>query len=420
MSSERTTCRISGEDLIPLFSLGDIYVSDFLKPDEEPDPNSKVPLSLALAPTSGLVQLTHTADFDAMYRRYWYHSGLNASMIRQLGDIVDCVFDRVDVGPGDLWVDVGCNDGTLMRHVKEGCRDVFCIGVDPATNNCEAAKDVCDVVVNDYFSRSGPLKNYSNVKVITSIAMFYDLEDPNSFCADVYDTLADDGVWVIQLSYLPLMIRQMAFDNICHEHLEYYSLECISDLLQRNGFYVTEASLNDTNGGSIRVYARKKGANEESYASAPHRDVAQYQINALLDHEESLLLKSPTTHFKFFDEIESLKQQTVDFVRNAKSDGKTVWAYGASTKGNTLLQYFGLTNEDIGAIAEVSQPKFGLKTVGTNIPIVSEAEMRKANPDYMLMLPWHFVSGFVKREEEYLANGGKFIVPCPNFKIIGG
>ena len=412
--SERTTCRITGEPLIPLFTLGDIYVSDFLSENDTVSENSKVEMKLALAPKSGLVQLTKTADFDSMYKRYWYHSGINESMVNELNRIVDSVTNVIECENGSVWIDIGCNDGTLMKAVPNTFRK---IGVDPATNNCQAAKEYCEVY-EDYFTKS-LFDSQLRAKVVTSIAMFYDLEDPNSFCQDVYSILEDDGVWVIQLSYLPLMLEQLAFDNICHEHLEYYSLESINYLLTSNGFKIVDAQLNDTNGGSVRVYAQKASCDSNSFANAPYRDVARMRVDSLLSHEKGLNLRDASTYLNFFDKIETLKYDTVSFIEDVRSKGKTVWGYGASTKGNTLLQYFGLTSDHIDGIAERSESKFGLKTVGTNIPIYSEDVMRRANPDYMLVLPWHFISTFVHREKDYLSSGGKFIVPCPTFEVIG-
>ena len=408
---ERTTCRISGEPLVELFSLGGIHVSDFIS--DEKDISEKVALNLCLAKGSGLVQLSQTADFDSMYKRYWYNSGINESMRKQLEDIVKSVVATIHPKEGDTWIDIGCNDGTLMSFIPSPIKKV---GFDPASNNCQNAKEYGNVV-EDYFSAQG--YPYSEkAKVITSIAMFYDLEDPISFCNDVNQILDDEGLWVIQLSYLPLMLEQLAFDNICHEHLEYYTYQSIKDLLDKTGFKIVDFILNDTNGGSCRVYVQKKGAPEDTFATAPYRDVCNFRIKAIESYEKTLNLASEEPYVEFFNRIEELKEKTVSFIKQEVSKGKKVWGYGASTKGNTLLQYFGLDGTLIEGIAERSPSKFGLKTVATNIPIESEEEMRKADPDYLLVLPWHFIDVFVKRESEFLKNGGKFIVPCPSFTII--
>jgi len=248
--------------------------------------------------------------------------------------------------------------------------------------------------------------------------MFYDLENPKTFVNDVYKILDDDGLWVLQLSYTPLMINQLAFDNICHEHMYYYSLFNIKKMFEECGINVVNVELNDINGGSFRIYCMKNNADFSKFSTQPNRDVCNFRIKSLLEYEKSLNLDSIETWVEFFQRINELKEKTVSFIKEEKSKGKTIWAYGASTKGNTLLQYFGLDNSLIDGIAERSIYKFGLKTVGTNIPIYSEDEMRKNKPDYLLVLPWHFINEFIERESEYLKNGGKFIVPCPKFEII--
>lgn len=204
----------------------------------------------------------------------------------------------------------------------------------------------------------------------------------------------------------------------CHEHMFYYSLFNLKNLFEKNGFKIVDCQLNDTNGGSFRVYAMKDVGDIKTFATQPHRDVCQFRINSLLEYEKTLKLDLVETWKNYYDRINNLKEQTLSFIKEKKGEGKTIWGYGASTKGNTLLQYFGLDNTLIDGIAERSVYKFGLKTVGTNIPIYSEDEMRKAQPDYLLILPWHFINEFYHREKDYLLKGGKLIVPCPQFEII--
>jgi hypothetical protein len=254
--------------------------------------------------------------------------------------------------------------------------------------------------------------------VITTIAMFYDLIDPNPFISDICKILDDNGVWVLQLSYTPLMIEQLAFDNICHEHVYYYTLQTISNLFRENGFNIVDCQLNDVNGGSFRVYAMKNVADVTKFATQPHRDVSNFRVQSLLEYENLMGYNTKDIWDSFHNKLLTLKKDVYDFIVQKKSEGKTIWGYGASTKGNTLLQYFGLDNTLIDGIAERSPYKFGLKTIGTNIPIYSEEDMRKANPDYLLVLPWHFINEFKEREKAFLQNGGKFIVPCPKFEIM--
>ncbi len=413
----RTTCRISGEPLVELFTLGELHMSGFIDQDASPH-TDPVELKMMLAPESGLVQLAHTADFDEMYREYWYRSGTNATMRRELKDIAERAQHLTRIQNEDVWLDIGCNDGTLLSNVDPS---ITRIGFDPALNTFleEESKKHADHIVVDYFNAPNFHERIQKkAKVVTSIAMFYDLEDPHAFVNDIDAVLDTDGLWIIQMSYLPLMLEQLAFDNICHEHLEYYSLESLIYLLDQHNFTVVDCELNDVNGGSFRIYIQKKDASPTSFGTAPYRDVARMRINGILAHEASMDLKNPKTYHAFFEKIKNLKDETIAFIKKAKAEGKKVWGYGASTKGNTLLQWYGLTNEHIDGIAERSEMKYGKKTVGSNIPIYSEDHARNEKPDYMLVLPWHFIHEFRTRESDYLKGGGAFIVPCPRFEII--
>lgn len=400
-----------------LFTLGELYVSDFLKDGEEPR-GPKTELKLLLD-DNGAVRLEKSAPKDTMWGKYWYRSGINSTMRNELKSIVESIQNVYKLKENDLWIDIAANDGTLLSFVPS---NLIRIGIDPAddTFKIESEKH-SDLIIQDYFSakifkesKFGNLK----AKIITSIAMFYDLEDPNLFIQDINQVLDDNGLWVLQLSYTPLMLKQLAFDNILQEHYYYYSLFNIKKLFEKNGFEIVDCQLNDVNGGSFRIYAMKKESDKRKFATQPYRDVCDFRIKSLLEHEKNLEMDSVETWMNFYRRINELKDQVVSFIKQEKSKGKTVMGYGASTKGNTLLQYFGLDNTLIDAIAERSPYKWGLKTVGTNIPIISEDEMRKANPNFLLILPWHFINEFVEREKDYLLNGGAMIVPCPKFEII--
>jgi hypothetical protein len=405
-----------------LLELGEHYVSDFVKPGELTGREAKPwSLDLYLDETIGAARLDGVAPLDTMYGQYWYRSGINQSMVKQLGEIVKEVTERVKIEDGDVWLDIACNDGSLLRQVPDNMEKV---GIDPADDSyiAESSK-VASAVVQDFFSYDAYQKTgYGDkkAKVVTCIAMFYDLDKPRPFIRDVHKILDDNGVFVVQMSYTPLMLKQLAFDNICHEHVYYYSLTSIKRLFEREGFVIRDCSLNDTNGGSFRVYFQKATSDKTSFGSAPLRDVCDYRIESTLRNEAVNWDISDTYIWKSFGaNIRQLKKEVQDFLQQAKAEGKTVYGYGASTKGNTLLQLFGITPDLVTAIAERSPYKFGLKTVGTNIPIVSEADMRAAKPDYLLVLPWHFIDEFVKREQDFLNTGGKFVVPCPKFQIIG-
>lgn len=411
------TSRIDDNPLTELFSLGELCVSNFI-PKYDNTVYPKKELKVCIDETTGLVQLEQSVDLDTMYKQYWYKSGTNESMRNHLKEIVDSIEKRIGVSTSDIWLDIAANDMTLLSNVKKALR----VACDPSDVSRQAyhnnsLKDNAHTLINDYFSKD-VVKEFGKFKVITAIAMFYDLNDPLKFLEDIYDSLEDNGLFVIELSYLPLMIKQLAFDTICHEHCCFYTLGVIKELYLRAGLSIVDVKLNECNGGSFRVYAQKMVAKEESFGTAPYRDIANYRINSILEYEDLLDFRNIDIYHEFFENIQILKKQTSDFIKQEREAGKVIMGYGGSTKGNTLLQYFGLDNTLIDAIAERQPMKWGLKTIGTNIPIISEEEMRCQQPDYLLVLPWHFISEFKQREARYLRNGGKFIVPCPKFEIL--
>lgn len=401
-----------------LLNLGAHYVSDFIFSDADYVGRKKYSLDLHIEESTGAIRLIEDAPNETMWGKYWYRSGINATMIKELGNIVLEICSRIKYNRSDIWLDIACNDGTMMKQIPS---DFIKIGIDPSDDTFYNESSKYGTVIQDYFSFEaykragvGDLK----AKVITTIAMFYDLSDPTTFIDDINKILDDNGIWVLQLSYTPLMIKQLAFDNICHEHRYYYSLRTITNLLNRHNLKIVDCELNDVNGGSFRIYVQKNIAEPSSFGTAPLRDVCQFRINSILEYEEKINIESPAVWKEFQNNIDELKEQTVSFIKTEVSKGKIIYGYGASTKGNTLLQYFNLDNSLIKAIVERSEYKFGLKTIGSNIPIISEEEMRQNPPDYLLILPWHFINEFINREKNFLLQGGKFIVPCPKFQII--
>jgi SAM-dependent methyltransferase len=402
-----------------LFSLGELYVSDFINKNEDARAG-KHDMTLVIDERYGAARLEKCTPIHSMFGKYWYRSGINQTMRTELKGIVDSITSVQKINEGDLWLDIACNDGTLLSFVPDGIKK---LGIDPAEDSFKAeSSKIADEVIQDFFTLENFKKSKfkkKKAKVVTCIAMFYDLDEPVEFLKDVTKVLDDDGLFVLQMSYTPLMIKQLAFDNICHEHVYYWGLASIEKLLKKAGLKIVDCQLNDINGGSFRIYIKKKKSDVATFATAPYRDVCNVRVESLIKWEKGLKLDKEEIWLDFYNRIESLKKETVDFIKAEKAKGKIICGYGASTKGNTLLQYFGLDNTLIDAIAERSHYKFGLKTIGTNIPILSEEDVRAMNPDYMLVLPWHFISEFIKREDEFLSKGGKFIVPCPNFQIIG-
>jgi len=414
----RTTCRVCDGAPVPILSLGNHYVSDFVTPGESD--GTRAPLELVLCRRCHLLQLKHTVPAENMYRNYWYRSGTNSTMRGALADIANTAEQLIHLKEGDTVLDIGCNDGTLLAAYKTG--KVFKVGFDPAENLAPYSRQVADCVVTGFFEAAAfqkhpDLKN-RKPKIVTSIAMFYDLEDPKQFVSDIKTVMHPDGLWIVQMSYLPLMLKTNEVGNICHEHLEYYSLQSFEYLLNLFGFEVVDAELNDVNGGSFRAYIRNQSADHGVFSDATYRGLAADRVRALREQEIKLGLDDTRAYTEFAFWVERIKEDVVGFIREQVSRGKKVYVYGASTKGNTVLQYFGLDHTLITAASERNPDKWGKVTVGTHIPIVSEADARAARPDYFLVLPWHFIEEFQAREKDYLLGGGRFIMPMPRFALI--
>ncbi len=328
-------------------------------------------------------------------------------MRKALSDLVSRTCEIAKPSPSELVLDIGCNDGTLLRSYP--IKGLFLVGFEPAENLVQEARNGTNWIFNDFFSAETFKRKFSErkAKIVTSVAMFYDLEDPNSFVDDVSQILARDGVWVVQQNYLATMLEQNGFDNIGHEHLEYYTLGTMKTLLAGHGLEVFDVETNRVNGGSIRTFICHKGLH-------PIRN----SVNSLEKQEDRLALKEQATYEAFADNIKKIRTDVHEFVAREVGSGKTVYVYGASNRGNTILQYCGLDHALIGKAADANSEKWGRKTVGTLIPIVSKDEARRDQPDYFLILPHHFLDEIAKEEKAYLENGGKFIVPLPKFRIL--
>ncbi len=405
--------------LTPILSLGELYVSNFFDITEK-DQGVKAPLELVLCNQKdggcGLLQLRHTVSNEAMYRNYWYVSGINKSMTDELNGIAGKLESIVPLKPGDFIVDIGSNDGTLLRGYKK-IPGLKLIGFEPARNLEELGKKGTTKIFVDFFNFPAWQKEFGDAraKIITAIAMFYDLDDPNLFVSDIVKCLDDDGVLVIQMMYLPSFLKRNAFDGICHEHLEYYSLLSLENLLKRHGLEVFDAEMREhVNEGSLRVYIRKIGHGESlNILEGAGKRVEEFRAN-----EASLGLGDKKVYEELVIRVLEAKEKSVSFIKQEVAKGRKVHGYAASTKGNTTLQFYGLTPDLVEVVADRNPRKWGKFTVGTKIPIISEENSRAQKPDYYFILAWHFLPEFISREAEYLKGGGKFIVPMPEFRII--
>ncbi|HTP68859.1 MAG TPA: class I SAM-dependent methyltransferase [Dongiaceae bacterium] len=414
----RTDCRVCSGALAPILSLGEQYVSNFLSPEQHD--GLKAPLELVLCQQCNLLQLSETVPGDAMYQNYWYRSGTNQTMRTALADIAETAEQLAQLQAGDTVLDIGCNDGTLLGAYRTA--GIYRVGFDPAKNLTVYSRTIADRVVEGLFEAGAFLRDDALMsrrpKVVTAIAMFYDLEQPNQFVADIKRVMDPDGLWIVQMSYLPLMLKQHDFGNVCHEHLEYYSLNSLECLLRRHSMTVVDVQLNDVNGGSFRVFVRNEDADQTTFGDSSYRESAARRVRSIRRQEAEMSLSDGATYREFALWAERIKEDVSRFIQDQVRRGKKVAVYGASTKGNVMLQFFGLDHRLITAASERNPDKWGKVTVGTHIPIVSEEEARNLHPDYFLVLPWHFLEEFRDREKEFLLDGGRFIVPLPHFMLV--
>ncbi len=412
MATEYKKSVVSGATLQPLFSLGELYVSDFLQPGESPK-GPPCELALGFDPKSKAVQLTKQPDADLMWgSMYYYRSAVNPSMREALKDLAEKTCKSVpEKLKKSIYLDIASNDGYLLSTVDG--EKYLRVGIDPS--DYPEANTNGDIIIRDYFSaKAFQDAGYKKAARISCAACFYDLNEPEQILKDVHEILEDDGLFTLQLSYTPANIMQVELGVICHEHLCYYNLTSLKWLLDRTGFVIKDIELNNVNGGSIRLYLQKEGA-PDNYLTPADRDICKIRVDSLLEWEERHGFNSKQVYTDFYKQILRLKKQTVSFIKQEKAKGKSIWGYAASTKGNTLLQMFGLDEKLIDGIAEKQEVKWGRRTIGTDIPIFSEAEMRKIHPDYLLILPWFFRQTFIEREKNYLKKGGVMVFPAPEF-----
>ena len=417
MYKEITKCRICGNtNLVSLIHLGEQALTGVF-PKNITDKITSGPLELVKCHPKNenddvchLVQLHHSYDSSEMYGlNYGYRSGLNQSMVGHLKSIVEYALSTVNLKNEDLIIDVGSNDSTLLQQYPSDTGLVL-TGIDPTGIKFKKYYPSHIGLIPDFFSAENINKKFpgKKAKVITSIAMFYDLEDPISFVKNIHAALADDGIWVFEQSYLPSMLETNSYDTICHEHLEYYALQQIKYMMDKVDFKIIDVQLNDANGGSFRITVAK---NNSTYTV--NKSVSDCEIN-----EEKLQLDTLKPFENFRKSVEAHRKDLMTLLSDLKQKGKKILGYGASTKGNVVLQYCGLSVKDIPCIAEVNEDKYGSFTPFSHIPMISEKEARAMKPDYFLVLPWHFRKGILEKEKDFLRSGGKFIFPLPKIEIV--
>lgn len=411
MYTEIERCRIcSNTNLTTILHLGNQVLTGVF-PKSKDEVVSSGPLELVKCMESknnnfcGLVQLKHSFDLHEIYgENYGYRSGLNQSMVNHLRAKVAKILNTVSLEQGDMVLDIGSNDATLLKAYPD---DKFIlVGIDPTGKKFHEFYPSHIHLIPEFFSASIIKNTYGSkkAKVVTSIAMFYDLESPINFMREVHEILEDEGIWIFEQSYMPAMLKVNGYDTICHEHLEYYGLKQIKWMADRVGFKIIDIEISEVNGGSFSVTVAK--------ANASYRENKEL-IRKLLQEEEIRELGTLKPYKRFRENVFRHRERLRRWIYKIKRNGKSLIGYGASTKGNVILQFCGITKEDIPYIAEVNADKFGRYTPGTLIPIISEKEARAMKPDYFMVLPWHFRENIVRRENVYLKGGGKLLFPLP-------
>ena len=409
-----TKCQFCGnKTIIPVIDLGDQYLSSIFPSDLSYTKNlKKQPLALVLCKKNknscGVLQLSHIFDMSKMYEQYPFTSSTNSSMPKILKDVLDSALKYIKLKEEDLVLDIGGNDGTLLSYLKDTGCGLLCI--DPAQNIKPIFASKKFKTVTNYFSEK-VYKSATNkkAKLIFSIAMFYHLHDPIGFSKEIKACLDDGGIWVIQMAYLPAMIQTNMYDNIVHEHAGYYGVDHIRFIMEKAGLEIFDVTLNNVYGGSFRLFIKKKGCQKYPISKG---------YKKILEKEKKMKIYSAATYKNFTKRIEQTRRDLLILCKKIKAKKKSIWVYGASTKGNTILQYCGINEKLIDAAADANPFKFNKYLIGSNIPIKKENEMHKTKPDYLLVLPYGFASAFMLREANMINNGAKFIVPLPKVKII--
>ena len=389
-----------------VFSLGNIYFTGkFLKKNKNP---RKGPIDVLMCETCELVQLGNNFDIKYLYGPdYGYQTGINTTMTKHVKNIVKILSKKTKIKNNDFVLDIASNDGTLLNFYN---KKIITFGIDPLIKKFSKNYKNINYNVSDFFSAQKIKKRIkkNKFKIITALSVFYDLLKPNKFLNDVHNILADDGVFLLEFADLSSIIKFNMFDTFCHEHLEYYSLKVVTEMCLKNNLRVFDIKSNNINGGSVQLYICKSEAKFKKN---------NFSVRKFLTNEEKLKLNKKETFVNFFKKINKIKKKIYNLINKANKTNKTVHCYGASTKGNVLLQYFKLDNKMIDYVAERNPKKYGLYTPGTKIKIISENNSRKLCPDYYLVLPWHFKTEIIKREKKTIKQGSKFIFPLPQLTI---
>jgi SAM-dependent methyltransferase len=407
--TRKTTCRAcGGEKLAKFLDLGDQPMANaFLSPAQFKD-EKKYPLDVFFCESCAFVQLGVVVDPKELFGEYLYVSSTSPVFVKHFDDFAGSVVPRFGL-EGELAVDIGSNDGILLRPLKS--RGVRVLGIDPAENIATQATKSGIETLPRFFNESVGKEvadKYDKAKLMTATNVFAHIDDLDSVMEGVKNLLKDDGVFVIEAPYLAVFLEKKLFDTVYHEHLSYLAVEPLIGFFEKHGMKIFDVQDVSSHGGSMRVFVERENGPYAVEPSVPE--------HVRLEKERGL--QSFAVYEKFAEEVEENKRELVSLLENLKSDGKKIAGYGAPAKGNTLLHYMGIDSKILDYIVDDSPPKQGLFTPGTHIPVVSSAKLSEAPPDYLFILAWNFAESIMKKCEAFEQSGGKFIVPVPKPKVV--
>ncbi len=388
-----------------IFSLGNLsFTGKFPKKNKV---IKKAPLEIVMCKNCKLIQLAHKFNLKYLYGPdYGYRSNISETMVHHLKNVVIKASKKVNLKSKQLVLDIASNDATLLKNYS---KKIITFGIDPLVNKYIKDYKNINYKISNFFSlKEIEKKTLKKFKIITALSVFYDLEKPNKFLSDIKTILDKDGIFILEFADLVSILKKKMFDTICHEHLEYYSSKIVINMCNENGLKVIDIFENDINGSSKQFFISHVKSNYKMNSK---------RIKRILLEENKMKVGSKKTIMKFFKEINNIKFKLLKIIKKIKSKNQSIHGYGASTKGNVLLQYFGIGNNYIDYVAERNPKKYNLYTPGTKIKIISEKNSRARKPNFFLVLPWHFQKEILKREKIIRSKGTKFIFPLPKLKI---
>jgi SAM-dependent methyltransferase len=404
-------CRSCGYDGLQLIlSLGRTPLANALLTEANlHEPEATYPLELAFCPNCALVQITETVPPEILFSNYFYFSSFSDTFLQHASELSNRLIQERKLGKDSLVIEVASNDGYLLQYYHQ--RGIPVLGIEPAANVAKVAVEKYGVrTLVEFFGEAVARKlreQGQQADVIHANNVLAHVADLNGFVEGIHLLLKDDGVALIEAPYVKDLIDHVEFDTIYHEHLCYYSLTTLERLFQRHGLTTQDVKRIPLHGGSLQITVAQAGQAQPSPA-----------VTALLQEESGWGVDQFAFYEVFGRKVESLKQSLLTMLADLKRDGKRLAAYGASAKGSTLLNYFGIGRDVLDYVVDRSTYKQGHYTPGTHLPIYSPTKLVAEMPDYVLLLTWNFADEIRQQQAEYVQRGGHFILPIPEPKIL--